>query len=85
MMNWFAGTLGLLPSAPKTGAREGALFMFLCVLAVTIGAMVLGPDMFSAMTGVLLVMWSAATGAMMYAFKLKATREDEADIPEGLE
>jgi len=75
MMEFITRILGLAPDAPKTGAREAALFIFICVLFLTIFALLSGPDLVGAMTGILAVMWPSALAYMGFAFKLKADQQ----------
>jgi len=75
MMKSLTRILGLAPEAPKTGAREAALFIFICVLFLTVFAILKGTEMVSAMTGVLVVMWPSAFAYMGFAFKLKADQQ----------
>ncbi|MDA4845974.1 hypothetical protein [Hoeflea poritis] len=63
--------LGVTPNDGKTGKREASWALVFIAIAMTVGAMIHGEGMVSAMSDILTLTWLAAIAAVGGAYKLE--------------
>lgn len=82
MMKLMLRFLGVTPDGSKTGKREAAWTLIAISLGLTIGAMILGHELATAIQPVLLMIWPSSILAVAGAYKLQ---HDKQMAQQGLE
>lgn len=73
--------LGLAPTPPRTGSREAAWGLVAIVVGLTALVVWRGPEMMAASLGLLVAIWPASIGAVIYIYKLTGERMHKKDPP----